>query len=308
MGYKYHKQYNTKDLDPNYTYYWHEADKHGQTVDDLIKSGFPIFNIHYDDGTEEEYNAWLDKSDGVELSPVTVTAKAPDRKIDVSETPKKPPTVFGFQPRGWSTNGNGIGMNPIAAAKQEYPLYSYVYTPLHFWRHVFTNYDMPPLVSGLTAEENALNRSRLAIRPNDYFDKSWDLDKLGKLKGFFGWGPTCTNTATSFYYPNKPTAGSINLLNRPEEAGFRIIPQSEAVPGSLIVMSMPDNSERHTVVFDQVYRGPEYTNQYGDIISSGDTLVNYSNGGRKSTSYRIQRPMNKVFPERIKHTYLRPKK
>lgn len=140
-------------------------------------------------------------------------------------------------------------------------------------------------------ERKALQRSRQNKNPNTNFNNSWDLNWLGKLKGLLGKGATCTNTATSFYYPNRTTAGSKNLLDNPEKSGFKIIEQKEATPGSIIVISNPDGTERHSVIFDSVYKGEPYwyydsndKNQY--YIQEGDTLVNYSNGKHEFGNYR----------------------
>lgn len=157
-------------------------------------------------------------------------------------------------------------------------------------------------------EQKALARSRKKQKPNNNFNSSWDLGILGKVKGWLGYGSTCTNTATSFYYPNRPTAGSNNLINNPQQAGFRRVNQKSAVPGSIIVMQEPNGQHRHTVIYDSVYKGPTYTNQYGDVVQSGDTLINYSNGGKKQEDYKIQRPMNTVFPKRTDHRYFMSRK
>lgn len=164
----------------------------------------------------------------------------------------------------------------------------------------------------ITKEQIALKRSRQKQIPNSNFSNSWDLDWLGKLKGLLGRGATCTNTATSFYYPDRPTAGSNNLLNNPSEAGFQIINQKDAVPGSIIVISNPDGTGRHTAIFDSVYKGEPYwyydsndKNQY--YVQEGDTLVNYSNGKHGFGNYRKGIPLNKAFVNRTKHIYLKSK-
>lgn len=163
-----------------------------------------------------------------------------------------------------------------------------------------------------TPEQIALQRSRNNRSPNADFLGAWDLGICGKIKGLLGKGATCTNTATGFYYPNRTTAGSNNLLSDPEKAGFQIIDQKDAVPGSIIVISNPDGTERHSTIFDSVYHGEPYwyyspndRNQY--YIQEGDTLVNYSNGKRGSENYRKGVPLNKAFVNRTKHTYLKSK-
>lgn len=163
---------------------------------------------------------------------------------------------------------------------------------------------------GPSKEQIALQNSRKATTPNTNFNNAWDLGVFGKLKGLLGKGSTCTNTATGCYYPNRSTAGSRNLLDNPQKAGFQIINQKQAVPGSIIVISNPDNTKRHSVIFDRVHQGESY--QYSDpndkntyLIESGDTLVNYSNGGHKSKNYRQGVPLNKAFPKRTKHIYLK---
>lgn len=164
-----------------------------------------------------------------------------------------------------------------------------------------------------TPEQIALQRSRSNKNPNTDFSGAWDLGIFGKLKGILGRGATCTNTATGFYYPNRTTAGSNNLLANPAKAGFKIVDQKQAVPGSIIVISNPDNTKRHSVIFDSVHHGEPYwyydpndKNQY--YIQDGDTLVNYSNGKHSAGNYRKKVPLNKAFVNRTKHIYLQSKK
>lgn len=169
---------------------------------------------------------------------------------------------------------------------------------------------IPKADSGIkTKEEIALERSRNNKKPNDNFINAWDLDILGHIKGLLGYGATCTNTATGFYYPNNTTAGSKNLLENPEQAGFKIIDQKDAVPGSIIVISNPDGTHRHSTIFDSVHKGEPYwyydkndRNQY--YVQPGDTLVNYSNGKRGEKNYRKKVPLNRAFVNSTKHTYL----
>lgn len=152
----------------------------------------------------------------------------------------------------------------------------------------------------VTPQLSALNRSRGATSPNTDFSHAQDMtgaQRLGTnlLAGvpFIGVDPhTCLNTVTGFYDPENTVASNVNIATNPERYGYREIPQSEAIPGDLIILSNSNGHPNHAVMFDEVSNGYGKSNN-GYPIAPGDTLVNYSNGGRNSDSYRLQEPLKR---------------
>lgn len=60
---------------------------------------------------------------------------------------------------------------------------------------------------------------------------------------------------------------------------LRQIPQKEALPGDIIILSDKNNYPKHAVMFDKVV--------------NGDTLVNYSNGSQNlKTGYKKYKPLS----------------
>ena len=110
---------------------------------------------------------------------------------------------------------------------------------------------------------------------------------------FIGVDPhTCLNTVTGFYDPENTVASNVNIATNPERYGYREIPQNEAIPGDLIILSDSNGHPNHAVMFDGVSDGRGISdNNYP--IAPGDTLVNYSNGGRSSDNYRLQEPLKR---------------
>lgn len=149
----------------------------------------------------------------------------------------------------------------------------------------------------VTPQSSALARSRQARRPNADFSHAQDMTSMQKFGANYlagipviGTDPhTCLNTVTGFYDSNNTVAANIHMVAHPEDYGYKEIPQKEAIPGDLIILSNKDNHPTHAVMFDQVSEGNGV--HRGFPVAPGDTLVNYSNGGRGNKDYRIQGPL-----------------
>lgn len=149
----------------------------------------------------------------------------------------------------------------------------------------------------VTPQSVALARSRKARRPNADFSHAQDMTEMQRfganhLAGIpiIGTNPhTCLNTVTGFYDSNNTVAANIHMVAHPEDYGYKEIPQKEAIPGDLIILSNKDNHPTHAVMFDKVAK--KAGTHRGYPIEVGDTLVNYSNGGRGNSDYRIQGPL-----------------
>nr|DAH01866.1 MAG TPA: hypothetical protein [Crassvirales sp.] len=157
----------------------------------------------------------------------------------------------------------------------------------------------------VTPQSSALNRSREATSPNTDFSNAQDMTGTQQFGAnwlaeipIIGTNPhTCLNTVTGFYDPKSTVASNANMVARPEDFGYREIPQTEAVPGDIIILSNSDNHPTHAVMFDSVSEEEGIHNGYH--IEVGDTLVNYSNGGRNKGDYRLQGPLPRFNdPER----------
>lgn len=150
-----------------------------------------------------------------------------------------------------------------------------------------------------TPQRVALVRSRETRRPNTDFSHAMDMTNTQKYRAnllagvpIFGSDPhTCLNTVTGFYDPENTVASNFNIVSNPEDYGYRKIPQSQAVPGDLIILSNREGHPNHAVMFDSVSEGYGIHNGYN--YAPGDTLVNYSNGGRSTENYRLQGPLKR---------------
>ena len=149
----------------------------------------------------------------------------------------------------------------------------------------------------VTPQTSALARSRQARRPNADFSHAQDMTSMQRFGANYlagvpiiGTNPhTCLNTVTGFYDSNNTVAANIHMVAHPEDYGYKEISQKEAIPGDLIILSNKDNHPTHAVMFDQVAEGNGI--HRGFPFAPGDTLVNYSNGGRGNKDYRIQGPL-----------------
>ena len=157
--------------------------------------------------------------------------------------------------------------------------------------------DSQQMVDGITGaaaslRQMALDRSRRATSPNTNFTHAMDLPAYSSYPAsfaprLFGIDPhTCLNTVTAFYDPKNTVANNANFWANPGDYGYQQISQEEAKPGDIIVLSDKDNYPRHAVMFDSV--AEKEMQKYGYPIHKGDTLVNYSNGGRGKDDYRLK--------------------
>lgn len=138
----------------------------------------------------------------------------------------------------------------------------------------------------------ALNRSRRATSPTISFDNAIDLDGLSRLVNQYWNGRTCLNTVTSFYGLQYTGAVNREFVVNPEKYGFTQIPQNQALPGDIIILSNKSNYPHHAVMFDSVAAKDSVSPQ-GGPIEEGDTLVNYSNGSLvQGKGYRKQNPLS----------------
>lgn len=149
----------------------------------------------------------------------------------------------------------------------------------------------------VTPQSSALARSREATGPNTDFMTAMDLPWRSRVAAsYFSWMPgidphTCINTVTGFYDPENTVASNPRFADTPEEFGYNEIDQSSAVPGDIIILSNGRNHPTHAVMFDSIAEEEGIHNGYP--IQVGDTLVNYSNGGRGKNDYRIQGPLRR---------------
>ena len=167
----------------------------------------------------------------------------------------------------------------------------------------------------VTPQSVALNRSRRAKGPNADFSNAQDMTWIQQLGATYLAGApiididphTCVNTVTGFYDPDNTVASNVNIATNPERYGYREIPQSEAIPGDLIILSNSNGHPNHAVMFDRVSNGYGISdNDYP--VAPGDTLVNYSNGGRSNDSYRLQEPLKRFDdPESANGDFLGPR-
>lgn len=149
----------------------------------------------------------------------------------------------------------------------------------------------------ITPQKSALNVSRQSTTPNSDFSTAKDMHSLGRfVNNHFTWLPgidphTCINTVTGFYNPKETVASNAKFVANPQKYGYTEIDQQDAIPGDIIILSDKDNFPHHAVMFDQVADKGGVHNNYQ--YAEGDTLVNYSNGGRSPQDYRLQGPLSR---------------
>lgn len=146
----------------------------------------------------------------------------------------------------------------------------------------------------VTPRSSALNRARAAKGPNNDFtnaqDMSWAQGQRATHLPWLGRSPrTCLNTVTGFYDENNTVASNANFVADPGKYGYEEIKQTDAQPGDIIILSDGKGHPVHAVMFDSVSDEEGVHNRYP--IEVGDTLVNYSNGGRDTENYRVQGPL-----------------
>jgi hypothetical protein len=147
----------------------------------------------------------------------------------------------------------------------------------------------------ITPKTSALARSREATSPNINFRNAQDMSlwsKIGATLFPFITDPhTCLNTITGFYNPDSTAASNPIFISNPEKWGFTEIDQKDVQPGDVIILSNKKNHPTHAVLFDSVAEEGGIHNKYA--YEAGDTLVNYSNGGRGINDYRLQGPLSR---------------
>lgn len=191
------------------------------------------------------------------------------------------------------------GFIPIkkAKSKNKFTTGGYLTSPSNAHIYDGNTEESQQMVDGITGaapsmRDIALERSRKATSPNTDFTNAMDLPLYSSIPAtyaprlFFIDPHTCINTVTGFYDPKHTIANNANLWVNPEDYGYEQIPQASARPGDIIVLSNKDNYPNHAVMFDSVAQ--QDSEKYGYPIHRGDTLVNYSNGGRGKNDYRVQ--------------------
>lgn len=151
----------------------------------------------------------------------------------------------------------------------------------------------------VTPQSSALNRARQAKKPNTDFRHAQDMNGKQQFGATWlagvpviGTDPhTCLNTVTGFYDPNNTVASNVNFVAHPEDYGYKQISQKDAIPGDIIILSNSEGHPNHAVMFDSVSESRSTHNGY--LVNPGDTLVNYSNGGRSKDDYRLQGPLSR---------------
>lgn len=163
----------------------------------------------------------------------------------------------------------------------------------------------------VTPQSSALNRSREARIPNTDFSHAQDMTGIQRFGATYLAGVplidvdphTCINTVTGFYDPENTVASNLNIIANPEDYGYKKIDQKDAIPGDLIILSDSNNHPNHAVIFDSISEGYGVHNGYE--FEPGDTLVNYSNGGRSKDDYRLQGPLSRFnYPNRAGGDFL----
>ena len=146
----------------------------------------------------------------------------------------------------------------------------------------------------VTPRSSALNKARQATKPNTDFtyaqDMSWVQGQRATYLPRLGTVPrTCINTVTGFYDENNTVASNVNFVADPRKYGYEEINQTDAKPGDIIILSNGKGHPVHAVMFDSVSQGRWQHNNYP--VEVGDTLVDYSNGGREDSNYKLQGPL-----------------
>ena len=154
----------------------------------------------------------------------------------------------------------------------------------------------------VTPRISALNASREAEGPNANFLYAQDMGLKGKLgtllfaniigDKLFDFDPhTCLNTVTGFYNPKATVASNVNFALDPEAYGYQKIQQEEVKPGDIIMLHGSNDVPSHATIFDGIATEEGIHN--GFPVHVGDTLINYSNGGRERDDYRIKGPITR---------------
>lgn len=165
--------------------------------------------------------------------------------------------------------------------------------------------------------QNALKNSQERVESGTPFNDYTQAHDLNILQGIKAWGlgnifnrgtSNCTLNATNCFGPSFTMAHAKNIVLDRKGNLFRQIIGNDIPIGALTIQSLPnipdtsENAKYHTMIFAGL-ADSDYVNQFGDTISVGDTLFNYSNGGHRKGDFR-QRPMH-VLKNNNGMTYFR---
>lgn len=167
------------------------------------------------------------------------------------------------------------------------------------------------------ALKTALKNSQKRVESSKPFNNYTQANDLNVLQGIKAWifgnianrgTSNCTLNATNCFGPSFTMAKAQNIVLDKNGNQFRQIDGNEIPIGALTIQSLPnvpdtsENAKYHTMIFAGL-ADSNYVNQFGDTISVGDTLFNYSNGRHRNGDFR-QRPMQ-VLRNNNGKTYFR---
>lgn len=142
---------------------------------------------------------------------------------------------------------------------------------------------------------NALDfthKQNIGIEPvfNNYLE-SKDLPLFSKLLQYVR-GSNCTLNATRAFGKDSILGTARNITMNPEKYGYKEISSKEAVPGTLVIQSLPEvedgpNNKYHSMILTG-FASDSYKNKFNDSSSENEMIYGYSNG---EDSYR-ERPHN----------------
>lgn len=146
--------------------------------------------------------------------------------------------------------------------------------------------------------QQALANSRMVdAKPNTYFINAVDMPLHSRVKGTLLGAHTCINTATGFYDSNR-TFGKTKSFTEGQHPRYSEIPANEAQPGDIVIFTNKDGKANHAAMMDGISTTERFSGYpvdgypQGYPVHVGDTLLNYSNGGRKPQDYRHSAPMS----------------
>ena len=142
---------------------------------------------------------------------------------------------------------------------------------------------------------NALDfthKQNIGIEPvfNNYLE-SKDLPLFSKLLQYVR-GSNCTLNATRAFGKDSILGTARNITMNPEKYGYKEVSSKEAVPGTLVIQSLPEvedgpNNKYHSMILTG-FASDSYKNKFNDSSSENEMIYGYSNG---EDSYR-ERPHN----------------
>ena len=142
---------------------------------------------------------------------------------------------------------------------------------------------------------NALDfthKQNIGIEPvfNNYLE-SKDLPLFSKLLQYVR-GSNCTLNATRAFGKDSILGTARNITMNPEKYGYKEVSSKEAVPGTLVIQSLPEvedgpNNKYHSMILTG-FASNSYENKFNDSSSENEMIYGYSNG---EDSYR-ERPHN----------------